>query len=214
MAIDADPDANLAESLGVEYKKTIGDLREEVTESKTPAGVDKQNYVSGKAFEATVEADGFDLLVMGRPEGPGCYCALNHILRNIIDETTKAYDYTIVDAEAGLEHLSRRTTQNVDIMIVVSDASVRGIHTAEKIRELAGELDIKFGELYLVLNRMKGDREDKIKSEVDKAGIKVLGEIPEDDAVREYDAAGRPLAQLPEDSKAYKAVLEITKKIR
>jgi CO dehydrogenase maturation factor len=206
LAVDADPDSNLADSLGVESDKTLGDVREELMERKLPPGVEKRKYLEGKVFEITVETDRFDLLVMGRPEGPGCYCALNHILRQIIDSTTEAYEYTVVDAEAGLEHLSRRTTENVDVMLVVTDPSRKGFRTAHRIRELARELDIKFEEMFLILNRVKKEDEKIIKEGAGSTGLKLISEIPEDPMVGGYDLKGIPLIDLPEDSKAYKAV--------
>jgi len=213
LAIDADPDSNLAASLGVSYEKTMGDLREDITEKKIPPGVDKTNYLSGKAFEITVEADGFDLLVMGRPEGPGCYCALNHMLRNVIDSATSDYDYTVIDAEAGLEHLSRRTTKDVDVMLVVSDPSKKGLETAGKIKDLAKELDIKFGEIYLVLNRVKKGDEATLRKNAEGTGLPVLGEIPEDENVSSYDMDGKPLKDLPPDSPAAVGVTKILEEV-
>lgn len=206
LAIDADPDSNLAESLGVEFKKTIGDLREEITELKQLAGLEKKKYLDAKAFEIAVETEKFDLIAMGRPEGQGCYCAINHMLREIIDQTTKSYSYTIIDAEAGLEHLSRRTTQNVDTMLVVTDSSKKGFQTAKRIRELAGELDIKFDKIYLILNRVKKDNREKMLEEAKTTGIEIIGEIPDDGGVLNYDLNGIPLINLPKESDVYKNI--------
>ncbi|MFH1788675.1 MAG: AAA family ATPase [Candidatus Altiarchaeota archaeon] len=212
LAIDADPDANLAGALGVKVEKTIGDIREEIS-GGLPANVEKKTYLESKAFEITVESGGFDLISMGRPEGSGCYCALNHMLREVIDTTTKAYDYTVIDAEAGLEHLSRRTTQNVDTMLVVTDASQRGLETAKRIKELAGELDIKFSEFALVLNRVKDENRKQLKEKAGMLDVKVIAEIPEDENVSEYDLAGKPLSGLPMDSPARAAVRELAGEI-
>lgn len=208
LAIDADPDANLASSLGVEVEKTMGDVREDMSRG-LPQSVEKRKYLEAKAFEVTAEADGFDLISMGRPEGPGCYCALNHMLREVIDAVTGAYDYTVIDAEAGLEHLSRRTTQNVDVMLVVTDASRKGLETAKRIRELAGELEIVFGRLELVLNRVSESNRGAVRSGAADAGLDVVGEILEDANVSEYDLAGKPLIGLPADSPACVAVGKI-----
>lgn len=206
LAIDADPDSNLAESLGVEFNKTLGDIREELMEKKLPPGVDKRKYLEGRVFEITEEADKFDLLVMGRPEGQGCYCALNHILRSVIDSATEAYEYVIIDTEAGLEHLSRRTTENVDVLLVVTDTSQKGFKTADRIRELVGELDIKVEKIFLIINRFRGEDEEIIHREAESTGLEVILEIPEDHLVEEYDLKGTPMINLPDDSKAYKAV--------
>jgi len=213
LAIDADPDANLADALGVSVEKTIGDLREEISKGIPPT-VEKRKYLEGKAFEITAEAGGFDLLSMGRPEGPGCYCALNHMLREVIDATTNAYDYTIIDAEAGLEHLSRRTTQNVDVMLVVTDASKRGLDTARRIQELARELDIKFKETGLVLNRVSEKNRKTLKEKASALSIPIAAEIPEDRYVAEYDLAGKPLWNLPEESLARKTIKELAEKLK
>ncbi len=213
LAIDADPDANLADALGVSVEKTIGNLREEISKGIPPT-VEKRKYLEGKAFEITVEAGRFDLLSMGRPEGPGCYCALNHMLREVIDATTNAYDYTIIDAEAGLEHLSRRTTQNVDVMLVVTDASKRGLDTARRIQELARELDIKFKETGLVLNRVSDKNRRALEEKARALGIPIAAEIPEDRYVSEYDLAGKPLWNLPEESLARKTIKELAGKLQ
>ena len=151
---------------------------------------------------------------MGRPEGPGCYCALNHMLREVIDATTNAYDYTIIDAEAGLEHLSRRTTQNVDVMLVVTDASKRGLDTARRIQELARELDIKFKETGLVLNRVSDKNRRALEEKARALGIPIAAEIPEDRYVSEYDLAGKPLWNLPEESLARKTIKELAGKLQ
>lgn len=213
LAIDADPDSNLAESLGVEFRKTIGDLREEINELKNAVGIEKKKYLDAKTFEITIETEKFDLIVMGRPEGQGCYCAINHMLREIIDQTTKSYNYTVIDAEAGLEHLSRRTTQNVDIMLVVTDASKKGLQTAKRIKELANELEIEFERIYLILNRVKKENREKILEDAETTGIEVIGEIPEDKEVLNYDLNGIPLINLPKESNVCKEITRIGGKI-
>lgn len=213
LAIDADPDSNLAESLGVEFRKTIGDLREEINELKNAVGIEKKKYLDAKAFEITIETEKFDLIVMGRPEGQGCYCAINHMLREIIDQTTKSYNYTVIDAEAGLEHLSRRTTQNVDIMLVVTDASKKGLQTAKRIKELANELEIEFERIYLILNRVKKENREKILEDAKTTGIEVIGEIPEDNEVLNYDLNGIPLINLPKESNVCREITRIGGKI-
>ncbi len=206
LAIDADPDSNLAESLDTEYDKSIGDIREELSCKSLPPGVERKKYLEGKIFEITVETDKFDLLVMGRPEGPGCYCAVNHMLRSIIDSTTKAYEYTIVDTEAGLEHLSRRTTENVDVMLIVTDTSRKGFKTAARIKGLLQEMNIKANKIFLVLNRIKEEDKEIIKEEAKLTGLDVAMEIFEDPLVRKYDLEGIPLIKLPRDSETYKAI--------
>ncbi len=214
LAIDADPDANLADTLGIEVEKTIGSVREDLLRDrdKLPPTQSWRQKLEYDVMGATVETDMFDLLVMGRPEGQGCYCPLNHVLREIVDTVAKNYDFVIIDAEAGLEHLSRRTTQDVDVMLVVTDPSKRGVRTAHRIKELAEHLEINFKGLYLIANRTSPENEEKIKENAKEMGLEVIGTIPEDEKVREFDFEGRPLMEL-DDSKALNAVEKIVKKL-
>jgi len=216
LAIDADPDSSLPNALGVSVESSIGDIREEfsIKQSRLPPGYSKDAWLESKMFEIMVETPSFDVLVMGRPEGPGCYCAVNHILRKIIDSVTGGYDYTIIDAEAGLEHLSRRTTQNVDDMLVVTDGSLSGFNTAERIKNLANELRIKFQHIYLVVNRVDSSHDELISKRVESTGLEFAGGIPEDANVAEYNLLGKPLLELPDDSPAVKAVDKIMEKLK
>jgi CO dehydrogenase maturation factor len=217
LAIDADPDSNLPEALGVEVYKTVGDVREDLKEDtakgRIPAGMNKWDILDYKIMESIIETPNFDLLVMGRPEGSGCYCAVNNMLRRIIENLSSNYDVIVIDAEAGLEHLSRRTTQNVDVMLVVTDKSKRGILTAQRIGQLADELDIKFQDLYLVLNRVNPENEDEIVQKVKETGLDMVGIIHEDDEVTQFDIEGRPLVELPSESNTVKAVNGILSRI-
>ena len=213
LAIDADPDANLAESLGVEYNKTVGDIREELSVNPPPIGIEKKKYLESKIFEATVETEGFDLIVMGRPEGPGCYCAINHMLREIIDLTTNAYEFTVIDAEAGLEHLSRRTTQNANIMLIVTDQSKKGFHTANTIKKMIKGFEIDVERLYLIINKYSDNLKNTINRSIKEIGIEVLGRIPLDEEVERFDSEGIPLIRLPESSIAYKESNNIFKRL-
>lgn len=217
LAIDADPDSNLPEALGVEVEKTVGDVREELKQDtqagNIPAEMNKWDILDYKIMESVVETPEFDLLVMGRPEGSGCYCAVNNMLRKIIETLSSNYDIIVIDTEAGLEHLSRRTTQNVDIMLVVTDNSKRGMLTAQRIGELSGELDITFQKMFLILNRVKPENQEKIRNKADGTGLKVIGIIYEDDDVAEYDIQGKPLLDLPPDSDSLKAVSKMVSQI-
>jgi len=213
LAIDADPDSNLAESLGVEFQKTVGDIREDLLRERLPPGMEKKKYLDAKVFEITVETDDFDLLVMGRPEGPGCYCAINHMLREIIDNITESYDYIVIDAEAGLEHLSRRTTENVDSLLLISDASKKGLETARRITELTQELNIRFNGIFLILNRLTEENKDILEKEAKKLGIEIIGSIPDDPEVRNYDLVGKPITDLSSESMAYKEAEKIAKRL-
>lgn len=209
LAIDADPDSNFSESLGVTFKKTIGDIREELIDFKLPPGVEKRTWLEAKIFEITEETENFDLLVMGRPEGPGCYCAINHILREIIDSAVSAYDFVVIDCEAGLEHLSRRTTQNVDVMIIVSDPSKKSFETVLRIKELIDELKIRIKHVFLILNRVTEKNRNLMEELAKKTNLKVIAEIEEDEVLKEYDLSGKPLYNLPKNSLAYKAMEKV-----
>jgi CO dehydrogenase maturation factor len=218
LAIDADPDSNLPEALGVDVHKTVGDVREELKEDTAkgniPTGMNKWDILDYRVMESIIETPNFDLLVMGRPEGSGCYCAVNNMLRRIIENLSSNYDVIIIDTEAGLEHLSRRTTQNVDVMLVVTDKSKRGMLTAQRIGQLADELEIKFQELYLVLNRVNTENEEEVLKKAKETGLEMAGVIYEDDEVTQYDIEGRPLVELPDESNTVKAVSGILSRIR
>jgi CO dehydrogenase maturation factor len=215
LAIDADPDSNLPEALGIEVKRTVGDVREELKKDTAagniPQEANKWDILDYKIMGSVIETPEFDLLVMGRPEGSGCYCAVNNMLRKIIETLSSNYDIIVIDTEAGLEHLSRRTTQNVDIMLVVTDTSKRGILTAQRIGELSKELDISFDESYLIVNRVKPGKEDEILKKVSETGLNVIGTIYEDEIVSKYDLEGKPLINLPDDSSAGTAISKIIK---
>ncbi len=217
LAIDADPDSNLPEALGVEVLKTVGDVREELkidtAQGNIPKEMNKWDILDYKIMEAVIETPKFDLLVMGRPEGSGCYCAVNNILRKIIETLSKNYDYIVIDTEAGLEHLSRRTTQNVDTMLVVTDKSKRGMLTAQRIGELATELDINFKNKFLVVNRITPKNEDLILKKAKDTGIEIIGTIYEDGQIAEYDVEGIPLINLSNDSESVQTVSNIVSRI-
>jgi len=209
LVIDADADANLADALGVSAEKTIGDMREFMQQSRysTPPDTDKQALFESKLFEILLEEDGFDLLVMGKPEGSGCYCFVNNLLRGIMDKTTANYDLVIIDTPAGLEHFSRKTIPDLDDLIVVTDESRRGLTTGERIRDLAGEIELKYKNLYVVVNKVTAGRKEKVLENASSLGLKVIGTIPYDESLAKFDLVGDPLMGLPDDSAA---VMEMT----
>lgn len=200
LAIDADPDANLADALGVTVGKTIGDMREFMQQSRytTPPDTDKQALFESKLFEILAEEEGYDLLVMGKPEGSGCYCFVNNLLRGLMDKTVSDYDLTIIDTPAGLEHLSRKTIPDLDILIVVTDESRRGLTTAERIRDLAGEIELRYEELYVVVNKVTPERKKQVLLNAKGVGLKVIGTIPYDELLAKFDLVGDPLIGLPD----------------
>jgi len=217
LVIDGDPDSNIPESLGVDVDKSVGDIREDlkkdVTEGNIPRDMNKWDILDYKIMESIVETPDFDLLLMGRPEGSGCYCAVNNMLRKIIENISSNYDYIVIDTEAGLEHLSRRTTQNVDVMLVVSDSSKRGLHTASRIKKLSKELEISFDHIYLILNRVKNGNEEELIEKAKKTDLEIIGLIHDDEIISEFDLEGRPLINLPDDCEPVEIVKEIIDKL-
>jgi CO dehydrogenase maturation factor len=220
LAIDADPSANLNLALGMPLDQTIGDIREEMLAQVNPAngairtnpGMTKFDYLDYQIEYAMVEGDDLDLLAMGRPEGPGCYCAVNHILRDIIDRRGQNYDYVVIDNEAGMEHLSRRTTRDVDALYVVTDPTVRGVVAAGRIAGLRDELDINIKQVYLIVNRVQGELTPALAAAVDEIGVSLGAIIPSDPLVMELDATGRPLVELPPDSVMRSAVSDLARR--
>jgi CO dehydrogenase maturation factor len=208
LAVDADANANLNELLGLPVCQVVGDAREEM-KTQVPTGMTKETYMEMKVQEALVESRGFDLIVMGRPEGPGCYCYANTLLCKYLDILQKNYPYVVVDNEAGLEHISRLNPQDVDLMLVVTDPTKRGILTAERVRDLTRELKIPIKNLKVIVNRSSGDLNPILAEEIQRRGLDLGGVIPADDNVVRYDLEGRPMVQLPSDSPAVQAVFRI-----
>lgn len=213
LAIDADPNSNLNEALGVPVARSVGDLREALLKEEMPTWRSKEDYLNYMIQSSITEAEAFDLLVMGRPEGPGCYCYVNNLLRKIIDSISKSYPITVMDCEAGLEHLSRRTTRDVDLMLITTDPTARGVMTARRIKDLVKELDIKVGKIYVVANRVPPTLVDKVKGEIAASGLELIGVVPEDPLILEYDFLGKPLINIPRASPAYRSIHEIVGKI-
>ncbi|MBI4652400.1 AAA family ATPase [Candidatus Desantisbacteria bacterium] len=203
LAIDADPNMNLNEVLGVKVDHTIGSIREKVRENdeNMPGGMSRIEYFQLMINQAVVEGSKVDLLVMGRPEGSGCYCAANNQIKKAMDDLSSKYAFTVIDNEAGMEHLSRHTTQNVDLLIIVSDSSWRGIQAGLRIKKLVEELKLNIKKQVLIINRISGEYDKEYYEEILENNLLLLGMLPEDEKVTEYDKKGIPLTQLPEDSK-------------
>ncbi len=213
LAVDADPNANLNEALGVEVEETIGEILSKIKNGFTlPAGMTKDQYVEYKVCQSLVESDDFDLLSMGATEGPGCYCYANNVLRSYMDNLSRNYKAILADNEAGLEHLSRRTTQNVDILFITSDTSARGVRSAKRVKELVQSIRLNIKKMFLVITKTGDDSLEALQNEIDKTGLTLIGTIPMDSNIVEYDLRSRPLVDLPGDSPAVAAVAEILKK--
>lgn len=217
LAVDADANSNLNEVLGVECGATIGHIREEALETAggRPHGMSLDEYLDMRIEQVMVEATGFDLLVMGRPEGPGCYCAANNVIRKYTDHLIEDYPYIVTDNEAGLEHLSRRTTQDTDLLLVISDPSARGIMTAGRVNGIVDELGLNVKKRALIVNRVNGESlPAELEEAVKKQGLELAGIVPSDEKVTEYDMAARPLVTLPADSKAVSALYSILDRLQ
>ncbi|MHB8868630.1 MAG: ATP-binding protein [Thermoleophilia bacterium] len=206
LAVDADPNANLGEVLGTRAAVTVGGLREQAFMGvrEIPTGWDKQTWIEYKMHEAIEEATGYDLLVMGRPEGPGCYCYANNLLREYVKTLANEYAWVVMDNEGGLEHLSRHTTRDVDVMFIVTDASVRGARTVERISELADEMNLTIAERYVVVSRAPAGL--PVESLMEHTSVPFGGIIPNDPALFENDLAGGSVFDLPDDAISLGAV--------
>ena len=226
LAIDADPSSNLNMVLGLELEWTVGDIREDMLEQvrssvvaggaamgTLPGGASKREYLDYQVRTSISEGNHFDLIAMGRSEGPGCYCAVNHNLREVIDSLSRKYRYIVIDNEAGMEHLSRRTTRDVDHLLVVSDPTQRGIVAAERIAALRNELDINVENAYLILNRAPAEIPAPLQERIAALDIPLLGVIPADAEITDFDFSGRPLVELEENSPVYRAIAEMMTEI-
>jgi CO dehydrogenase maturation factor len=215
LAIDGDPSSNLHMALGLPLEETIGSIREGMLDRKAVerSGMPKPDYLELKVREALVESGKIDLLAMGRPEGPGCYCAANNWLRGSIDRLAGNYDYVVIDNEAGMEHISRQTTRDVDILLIVSDPSIRGITAAERMKDLIGELRSRVGRIGLVVNRVRGGMPPQIVKAVEATGIDLITAISEDTNVLDLEINGKPLIDLPSGSPLRSGVEDMAIKI-
>ncbi|MHB1406968.1 MAG: ATP-binding protein, partial [Desulfitobacteriaceae bacterium] len=199
LAVDADPNANLNEALGLKVTATISDLLEETKNPKAvPTGMPKDIFVEYKLQQSLVESKDIDLLVMGGPQGPGCYCYPNDLLRKYLENLGNNYDFVAVDTEAGLEHISRRTIPHIDVMFVISDSSARGIRSAGRVHDLIRGIRAEVGEVYLVVTKTAGNSLESLADEIAHTGLKVIGDIPLDPLVVEQDLAGKALYDLPD----------------
>ncbi len=208
LAVDADANSNLNEVLGLKIDTTVGDAREQMKRGATP-GMTKDIFMEMKVNQALVECQGYDLIAMGRPEGEGCYCAANNLLSDCIQRLETNYPYLVVDNEAGMEHISRLTTKKIDLMVIVSDPSRRGLQAAKRIDELADEMNLLVKKKALIVNQAKPDSPKALKEALEKNGLPLAGFVPEDETVYEYDMQGVPTITLPRDNPAVKAAFSI-----
>jgi len=215
LAVDADSNVNLNDVLGVKIKETIGAIREEMKSlsNELPGGMSKPQFLEYKIHSSLVETPNFDLVAMGRPEGPGCYCYANNLLREILSTLQSNYRYVVIDNEAGMEHLSRRTTQNIDFLLIVSDSTLRGIRAAGKISQLLEELKTRTKENRLILNRAQAPLPGPILRAIEEEKLELSGIIPEDEELLLADQNGKPIWALDADSPASLAVQQLMTKL-
>ena len=214
LVVDADANSNLNEVLGVEVETSLGAIREEMAQAELkggiPAGMTKADYAEFKFNSAIVEEDDFDMLVMGRTQGKGCYCFVNGVLKTQVDKYAKNYKYVVMDNEAGLEHVARGTLPRVDTMLLVSDCSRRGIQAAARVAEMIDEMELNPARMGLIVNRAPGGVLDAgVREEIEKHGLDLLGVLPQDEGVYRCDCDGEPSAKLP-DSNPVKAAVKKT----
>ena len=205
LVVDADANSNLNEVLGVEVETSLGAIREEMAQAELkgsiPAGMTKADYANFKFNSALIEEDDFDMLVMGRTQGKGCYCYVNGVLKTLVDKYARNYSYVVMDNEAGLEHVARGTLPQVDTMLLISDCSRRGIQAVARVAEMIREMELKPGRLGLIVNRAPdGVLDDGVKAEIEKHGLDLIGVLPQDEGVYRCDCNGEPSAKLPESN--------------
>ncbi len=226
LAIDADPSSNLNMVLGLDLEWTVGDIREDMLQQvksslaqggaamgSLPGGMNKRDYLEYHVRSSLAEGSRFDLIAMGRGEGTGCYCAVNHNLREVIDSMSRHYAYVVIDNEAGMEHLARRTTRDVQHLLIVSDPTQRGLVAVRRIADMSKELDIKIEHAHLILNRMPDDVPPELQDFISKMDIPLLGVIPANAELATFEYSGRPLVELDEASPVYQSVSAMLKKI-
>ena len=203
LVVDADANSNLNEVLGLEAETTLGQIREEMAQAELkgtiPPGMTKAEYAEMKFSDALIEEDDFDMLIMGRTQGKGCYCYVNGVLKTQVDKYAKNYSYIVMDNEAGLEHVARGTLPHVDTMLLISDCSRRGIQAVARLAEMIDEMGLNPGQMGLIINRApEGKLEPGVQEEIEKHGLRLFGVLPQDEAVYRCDCNGEPTAKLPD----------------
>ncbi|MCL2340026.1 MAG: AAA family ATPase [Actinomycetia bacterium] len=220
LAVDADPNSNLNEVLGVEIPISLGDVREQIAHAELddgtplPAGVSKQDYANFMFNSALAEEENFDMLVMGRTQGTGCYCYVNGVLKTQIEKYSSGYDWIVVDNEAGMEHISRGTLPHIDILLLVSDCSRRGIQAAGRLNRMVADLALNPKQLGLIVNRAPGGQlNEGVQEEIQLQELPLLGVVPQDETVYEYDSAGEATVNIPADNPVRQALAAIITKL-
>ena len=212
LAVDADSNSNLNEVLGLELEQTLGQAREDMKKGQSQ-GMTKDLFIQMRVNQCLVESRGFDLIAMGRPEGAGCYCAANNLLTGCMDALASNYNYLVVDNEAGLEHISRVTTQRVDRLLAISDPSRRSLTAAQRVQELAQQMGIVQGPASLILTMVRGEPPQALLDAAKEMGLDLAGWLPDDEELASWDLSGKPLIELPAENPVVSAAFSIFKKI-
>ena len=215
LALDADPNSTLNQALGIEVNQTIVGILDKIANMKDglPAGMTKDRYIEYEVQNSVSEGKGYDLLAMGRPEGPGCYCYANNVLRGIIEKLSGAYDFVVIDNEAGMEHLSRRTTRSIDAFFIISDFSRVGVRSAKRISDLAKEMGLKIKEEFFIVNMARGDAA-LLKNEIDKSGLNFMGAIPFDEDIENLSLTEKPATGISDRGSFKKAFENIMSRLK
>jgi len=215
LAVDADPNSNFGDALGVKVENTVGKILDSFLKAKEnlPTGVVKESLIDSRLAEILVEEKGFDLLSMGQGEGPGCYCYPNTVIRNYIEKLVSNYKHVVIDNEAGMEHISRRTNGSLDVLLLVSDPSMKGIRTCKKLENLVSELGLNIKKTYLILNRVQHETPSQIEEEIKTLNLNLLQIIPEDDHINDHELRGIPMLNLEESSPSVIKIKEALEKI-
>jgi CO dehydrogenase maturation factor len=219
LVVDADPVVGLPQALGMEIVKTMADVSEEIIAAARAGGKKSEDEVISMVdytvFEALIEGPGFALLAMGRREGEGCFCPVNDLLRDAIETLARNFDTILIDGEAGVEQINRRVTAQIDVPLIVTDASMRGIQAAALLRDVTLKREAKgAGRIGLVLNRVREGQEQQLRASAESLGLEVTGFIPEDDNITRHDLSGQPLLEIDPDSPALRAAREIARKLQ
>jgi len=214
LAVDADPNSNFGDALGVTVENTVGKVLDHFLKEKEvlPMGVVKESLIDYKLSEILIEEKGFDLLSMGQGEGPGCYCYPNSVIRNHIEKLASNYRHVVIDNEAGMEHISRRTNGSLDVLLLVSDPSLKGIRTCKKLEDLVSKLGLNIGKVYLMINRVAGESPPQVTEELEKLNLNLLGIVPEDKNIVDHELRGISMLELKDESPSVIALNEALEK--
>ncbi len=214
LAVDADPNSNLNEALGLELRATIADILDELKSfSAIPQGMPKDVFMEYRLNQVLIESPKFDLLVMGVPQGSGCYCYPNDLMRKHLEVLRANYDYLVLDNEAGMEHLSRKVVTEIDFLLIISDATARGVRSADRVKQIVDSVGINVKKVGLVITKTTEAGINPLNDEIMRTGLELIGTIPYDEEVVKLDLAGEPLFNLTAETKAVQAVAEIVQQI-